>query len=220
MAPPRALHGNIAISVSVVDQSTPCATCALVFPTRDAMSEHMKATHLNKYAGLSIATPRETRDASRPKESPILRRETPPVRAPVVRDVRDVMREANKQTNKETQQFRFNPSGVGKRQEQGIQGGTVLSNPSPSYQAPPPKSLEEPHVKCSTCGALVKKSQFPAHKVAHAEEEEDEGEKRADMEGEVMDAESLMVEEKVRDEVESMETHELMDNLINFLDEF
>ena len=35
-----------------------------------------------------------------------------------------------------------------------------------------------------------------------------------------MDTESLMVEEKVRDEVKSMETHELMDNLINFLDEF
>ena len=227
MAPPRALHGNIAISVSVVDQSTPCSTCGLVFPTRDAMSEHMKATHLNKYAGLSIATPRDTRDGSRPKESPLVRREAPPMRSPVVRDVRDVMREASKQTNKEKNQFRYNSSGAGKRQELPSQVGRILSSSSPSPKPPsshlPQKSLEEPHIKCSTCGALVKKSQFPAHKAVHVEEEEvEDGEKQADhvdMEGE-MDAESLMVEEQVRDEVESMETHELMDNLINFLDEF
>ena len=227
MAPPRALHGNIAISVSVVDQSTPCSTCGLVFPTRDAMSEHMKATHLNKYAGLSIATPRDTRDGSRPKESPLVRREAPPMRSPVVRDVRDVMREASKQTNKEKNQFRYNSSGAGKRQELPSQVGRILSSSSPSPKPPssnlPQKSFEEPHIKCSTCGALVKKSQFPAHKAVHVEEEEvEDGEKQADhvdMEGE-MDAESLMVEEQVRDEVESMETHELMDNLINFLDEF
>ena len=57
------------------------------------------------------------------------------------------------------------------------------------------------------------------------EEEEEEGEAQVDyvdMEEEdgQMDTESLMVEEKVRDEVKSMETHELMDNLISFLDEF
>ena len=228
LAPPRALHGNIAISVSVVDQSTPCSTCALVFPTRDAMSEHMKATHLNKYAGLSIATPRESRDGSRPKEkiaSPMLRRETPPMRAPVVRDVRDVMREANKQTKKEKNPFRYNSStsgGGGGRQEQPGQGGRI--SPAPSSLSLPPKSLEEPQIKCSTCGTLVKKSWFQAHKAAHMEEEEEEedGEKPANyVEGEEnMDTESLLVGEKVRDEVKSMETHELMDNLINFLDEF
>ena len=55
------------------------------------------------------------------------------------------------------------------------------------------------------------------------EEEEEDGEKPANYvegEGENMDTESLLVGEKVRDEVKSMETHELMDNLINFLDEF
>merc|ERR1719432_661233 len=152
----------------------------------------------------------------------MVRRETPPMRAPVVRDVRDVMREASKQTNKE--KFRYNTSGGGKRQEQPSQAGRISNGLSPYPNAPssplPPKPSEEPHIKCSTCGALVKKSQFPSHKAVHVQEEEDDGEKLGDdMEGEV-DAESLMVEEQVRDEVESMETHELMDNLINFLDEF
>ena len=42
-----------------------------------------------------------------------------------------------------------------------------------------------------------------------------------DEEGEEeMDTENLLVEEKVRDEVKNMETLELMDNLINFLDDF
>ena len=95
----------------------------------------------------------------------------------------------------------------------------------------PPSPPEEPQIKCSTCGTLVKRAQFPAHKAAHLQEEEEEEEEEegeaqvdyVDMEEEEdgqMDTESLMVEEKVRDEVKSMETHELMDNLINFLDEF
>ena len=42
-----------------------------------------------------------------------------------------------------------------------------------------------------------------------------------DEEGEEeMDTESLLREEKVRDEVKNMETLELMDNLINFLDDY
>ena len=224
MAPPRALQGNIAISVSVVDQSTPCSPCAKVFPTRDAMSEHMKATHLNRYAGLSIATPREARDAVKPKEkisSPLLRRETPPIRAPFVRDVRDVRREANKQTNKDQ-----NPTAVSRYNSSSRKVG--LNQENNQGARTPPSPPEEPQIKCSTCGTLVKRAQFPAHKAAHLqeeEEEEEEGERQVDyvdMEEEdgQMDTESLMVEEKVRDEVKSMETHELMDNLINFLDEF
>ena len=194
------------------------------------MSDHMKSTHLNRYAGLSIATPSEARrDASRPKEkveSPIVRRVTaPPMRAPVVRDVRDVMREANKQTNKEQNQSMavryhpFSPRGGGGRQEHNQGGGGRIS-PPPSSSLPP-NTLDEPQIKCSTCGALIKRAQFATHKAAHVQEEED-GEKQtnyADMEEE-MDTESLMVEDKVREEVKSMETHELMDNLINFLDEF
>ena len=43
--------------------------------------------------------------------------------------------------------------------------------------------------------------------------DEDKGE-------EEMDTENLLVEEKVRDEVKNMETLELMDNLINFLDDY
>ena len=224
VAPPRALHGNNAISVSVVDQSTPCTTCAMVFPTRDAMSEHMKATHLNKYVGLSIATPRETRDAPRSQEkarSPP-RRQTPPARSAVVRDVREVMREVNtaQEQNKKqrtpliSSRSKYGSASTGNqlaRSETTMP--RVLNNFSASRSSPSP--LTDVHIGQS--------SQVPATTKANHAQEEGERVKYVGMdeEGEEeMDTENLLVEEKVREEVTNMDTLELMDNLINFLDDF
>ena len=66
-------------------------------------------------------------------------------------------------------------------------------------------------------------SQGPATTKANHAQEEGEQVKYVGMdeEGEVeMDTENLLVEEKVREEVTNMDTLELMDNLINFLDDF
>ena len=225
VAPPRALHGNNAISVSVVDQSTPCTTCAMIFPTRDAMSEHMKATHLNKYVGLSIATPRETRDAPRSQEkarSPP-RRQAPPARSAVVRDVREVMKEVN--TAQEQNKKQRTPLISSRSNYGSASTGTqlarsettmprVLNNFSGSRSLPSP--LTDVHIGQNSQGPATSKAnhtQEEGERVKYVGVDEDKGE-------EEMDTENLLVEEKVRDEVKNMETLELMDNLINFLDDY
>jgi len=55
---PPVLNGiNQSISISVVDQRTPCSHCGKIFANNDLMTDHMKAEHLMKFPGLSINTP-------------------------------------------------------------------------------------------------------------------------------------------------------------------
>ena len=89
----------------------------------------------------------------------------------------------------------------------------VLNNFSGSRSSPSPLTDLQ----------IGQSSQVPATSKANHTQEEGERVKYVGMdeEGEEeMDTENLLVEEKVRDEVKNMETLELMDNLINFLDDF
>ena len=60
---------------------------------------------------------------------------------------------------------------------------------------------------------IMKRAEENRQRFVREEEQEMDSE-------EEMDTENLLVEEKVRDEVKNMETLELMDNLINFLDDY
>jgi len=57
---PMVLNGiNQSISISVVDQRTPCSHCNQIFATREIMTDHMKKEHLTRFPGLTINTPSE-----------------------------------------------------------------------------------------------------------------------------------------------------------------
>ena len=91
----------------------------------------------------------------------------------------------------------------------------VLNNFSASRSSPSP--LTDVHIGQSSQGpATTNKANHTleeGEQVKYVGMDEEKGE-------EEMDTENLLVEEKVRDEVKNMETLELMDNLINFLDDF
>ena len=90
----------------------------------------------------------------------------------------------------------------------------VLNNFSGSRSLPSP--LTDVHIGQNSQGPATSKAnhtQEEGERVKYVGVDEDKGE-------EEMDTENLLVEEKVRDEVKNMETLELMDNLINFLDDY
>jgi len=194
IAPPRQLAANSSISISKVDMSRPCNMCHVMMPSPAALIEHMNKNHFRGLAGLNIVQQGAPSRPSLPTPpSPVSPREAPPPsRGPILTPAQAKALSLSKNPN----------GGLGSprlpiTRSPGIQ--QRMQSPSPTQ--PPNKMARSETIQ----GVSFSRPINTSNKAVNSSSEEllDEGSK----------------EKSIRKEVEGLQTLELLDNLVNFLND-
>ena len=208
-AAPALLRGNLglAISVSKVDTRKQCGMCSRQFPHSAALAEHMGRSHFGGLSGINIVSKNSGPELniSKPAKASPVRPQPSRPQAAKVQPTRPQV--------------------------------TRPSKPQPA------RAPQDPVVKCKTCSKSILQSKLGIHKLSHAQQRRDEKTKQRllaskpkqvkpnpttetkpvveDIQfvstAETTDQDPVVTD--IQNEVNQMQTMELLDNLVNFLQE-
>jgi len=189
IAPPRQLAANSSISISKVDMSRPCNMCHVMLPSPTALIEHMNKNHFRGLAGLNIV-----------QQGVPPRPNLPSPPSPV--------------SPREPQQASRGPS-LTPAQAKALSLSTGPNVGVPRPNLGPPRSPSIQHRMQAPPGQ-------PPSKVARSENMQGVSFSRptgntGSPSEELLDEGSK--EKSIRKEVEGLQTLELLDNLVNFLND-
>jgi len=206
---PSRLPSNI--SISKVDMSRPCNMCQIILPNPDALAEHMNKNHFRGLNGLNIVAADSSRSTSKPKPPPTST--SPLLKSPPRRPVP------------------IQPLPRPPAQAQPRQPPTQSRNPPLSQSQTPSRSTTPARViQQSRSRSQTSTAKEPPNKVSRTSvgsrgdiQKQPEGQKETGKDkGPAVSKESQdenLTENSIRKEVEGLQTLELLDNLVNFLNE-
>jgi len=196
VAPPRQLAANSSISISKVDMSRPCNMCHVMLPSPAALIEHMNKNHFRGLAGLNIV-----------QQGVPPRPNLPSPPSPV--------------SPREPQQANRGPS-LTPAQAKALSLSKTPTGPNVQVGAPRPNQgpVRSPSIQHRMQAPSPGQ---PASKMARSENMQGVSFSRP-MGNTSSPAEELLEEEgskekNIRKEVEGLQTLELLDNLVNFLND-
>ena len=201
LAPPRQLSANSSISISKVDMTRPCNMCSIMLPSPAALVEHMNQNHFRGLAGVNIVSQGGAAPSSPAPRSlpPGLSASTSP--RPSTTAPRPPVLTPSQARNMSL--TRGSPSP--RPPTSGRPPTTGQVRPAPGAPTPPPSkvarlqgiSLTRPGGRPPTQGLPVRGFKASPAQAPPPPQGEDE----------------------IRKEVEGLQTLELLDNLVNFLNE-
>jgi len=211
---PSRLPSNI--SISKVDMSRPCNMCQIILPNPDALADHMNKNHFRGLNGLNIVAADSSRSSSKSQtfNKPPPTSTSPLLKSPPRRPV-----PTQPQPRPQAQAQPRNPP-QSRNQSQSQSQTPSRNSTTPARVNQQARSRSQYHISTS---------KEPPSKVARTSTERGDTQKQpeglkdtvAKDKGPVSkeSKEDNLTENSIRKEVEGLQTLELLDNLVNFLNE-